>query len=174
MATSTLLLNASYEPLRVISSRRAVVMVLDEKAEVLEEGADPFRSETQWLAVPEVIRLRRFVQVPFRARIPLSSRAVRERDGHECAYCEDRKGTTVDHIQPRSRGGRHDWLNVVAACRHCNSLKDDHTLAELTARDGVERWALRFQPFQPTGTKWLLMGLKDTNPVWAPYLEAVS
>lgn len=168
MATSTLLLNAGYEPLRVISARRAVVMVLDEKAEVLEEGADPFRSETQWLTAPDVIRLRRFVQVPFRARIPLSNRAVLERDNHECAYCEARKGTTVDHVRPRSRGGLHRWTNVVAACRRCNEMKADRLLSELP------EFVLRWEPYQPTGTRWLLMGLRETNPVWAPYLEAAA
>lgn len=160
----TLLLNASYEPLRVISSQRAVVLVLQDKAEILEEGSDAYHSATASVPVPEVIRLKRFVQVPFRARIPLSNAAVLRRDNHECCYCTARKGTTVDHIVPRALGGKHEWTNVVAACRHCNGLKADKTLAQLG-------WEMRFQPYMPTGTMWLLLGLRETSEAWVPYLD---
>lgn len=162
--TTTLLLNATYEPLRVIDSRRAIVLVLQEKAEVIEEGEEPFRSARAEYRRPLVIRLTRFVQVPYRARIPLSTRAVLRRDNHECGYCTKRKGTTVDHIVPRSRGGKHEWMNVIASCRPCNAKKDDKLLSEIG-------WELRFEPRVPHGTKWLLVGYKETNPIWATYLS---
>lgn len=163
--STTLLLNASYEPLRVISSQRAVVLVLQDKAEILEEGEDAYHSATASVPVPEVIKLKRFVQVPFRARIPLSNAAVLRRDDHECCYCEKRKGTTVDHVQPKAHGGKHQWENVVAACRPCNALKADKLLSDLG-------WTMRFQPYMPTGTMWLLLGLRSTSEAWVPYLGA--
>lgn len=163
----TLLLNASYEPLRVISSKRAIVLVLQEKAEILEEGDDAYHSASASVPVPEVIRLKRMVQIPFRARIPLSNAAVLRRDNHECCYCDKRKGTTVDHVQPRARGGLHRWENVVAACRHCNGLKADKTLGQLG-------WEMRFQPFIPTGTMWLLLGQRETSEAWKPYLDLAT
>jgi 5-methylcytosine-specific restriction endonuclease McrA len=160
----TLLLNASYEPLRVISSKRAVVLVLQEKADILEEGEDAYRSVSASVPVPEVIKLKRMVQVPFKARIPLSNAAVLRRDNHECCYCTARKGTTVDHVQPRAKGGRHEWSNVVAACRACNAKKADKLLADLG-------WEMRFQPYTPTGTMWLLLGVRETSEAWLPYLD---
>lgn len=161
---NTLLLNASYEPLRVISTKRAVVLLLQDKAEILEEGSDAYRSASTSVPVPDVIRLKRFVQVPFRARIPLSNAAVLRRDNHECCYCTSRKGTTVDHVVPKAKGGKHDWMNVVAACRHCNALKADKTL-------DVLGWEMRWQPYMPTGTMWLLIGQREVNPVWSAYLD---
>lgn len=160
----TLLLNATFEPLRVITSQRAIVMVLQDKAEVIADGSEEYHSASSSLVVPEVIRLKRFVQVPFRARIPLSNAAVLRRDNHECCYCAQRKGVTVDHVHPRAKGGKHEWMNVVAACRPCNSKKADKTLGELG-------WDMRFKPFQPTGTMWLLLGQRERAETWAPYLD---
>lgn len=171
---AALLINADYTPLRIIDTRRAVVLVMAEKAEVLEAGDDAYHSARASVPVPEVIRLRKYVQVPYTARIALSNAAVLRRDEHRCAYCipenhrgerqwAPRRGTTVDHVHPRSRGGRHTWTNVVAACRPCNARKAAHTLAEMD-------WVLAFKPYVPTGTYWLLMGIREANPTWAPYL----
>ena len=171
---ATLLLNASHEPLRIIDTRRAIVLVLAEKAEVLEAGDDEYHSARTSVPVPEVIRLRRYVQLPYSARIPLSNAAVLRRDDHRCAYClpqnhrsdrhwAPRRATTVDHVVPRSRGGKHSWLNVVAACRPCNAVKAAHSLDEIG-------WDIGWKPYVPTGTKWLLLGLRETRPTWAQYL----
>jgi 5-methylcytosine-specific restriction endonuclease McrA len=164
--TSTLLLNATYEPLRVIDTKRAIVLVLLDKAEIVHEGDDVYHSASTTVPVPVVVRLKRYVQVPFRARIPLSNHAVLRRDNHECAYCETGRGTTVDHVTPRAKGGQHRWENVVAACRPCNARKADKTLDQLG-------WSLRFKPFVPTGTMWLFMGFKARDE-WAPYLDPAT
>lgn len=161
----TLLLNASYEPIRVIATKRAVCLVLADKAEVLEHGSGRLRSATRELAEPVVIRLRHFVQIPFTATIPLNRRALLVRDNHECQVvgCE-RAGTTVDHVKPRSRGGLHRWENVVAMCSPCNQRKADSTLAELG-------WKLKKQPHAPKGTMWLLIGIgMKPHEQWEPYL----
>ena len=99
-----LLLNASFEPLCVVSSRRAVVLVLKDKAEIVHRNGAEFRSERRIVPVPSVIRLVHFVRVPFRATAPLSRRAVFARDHHRCQYCGS-NAENLDHVVPRSRGG---------------------------------------------------------------------
>ena len=110
------MLNASFEPLCVVSMRRAVVLVLKDKAEVVARNGAELHSERRVIPVPSVIRLVHFVRVPYRSRVPLSRRAVFARDGHRCQYC-NRAAENIDHIVPRSRGGEHAWENVVASCR---------------------------------------------------------
>jgi 5-methylcytosine-specific restriction endonuclease McrA len=158
----TLVLNATYEPLCVVPLRRAVVLVLAEKATVVETGAGMLRSERQALAVPSVVRLSRYVRVPYRHAVPLTRRAVLERDGHRCAYCA-RRAETVDHVVPRSRGGGHGWHNVVAACSRCNHRKGNRLLPEIG-------WSLDWTPAPPPATVALLVGLSRREPAWEPYL----
>ena len=124
-----LLLNASFEPLCVVSSRRAVVLVLKDKAEIVHRNGAEFRSERRAIPVPTVVRLVHFVRVPFRASAPLSRRAVFARDGHRCQYCGG-AAENLDHVVPRSRSGPHSWENVVASCRSCNARKEDRLLTE--------------------------------------------
>ena len=124
-----LVLNATYEPLCVVPVRRAVILVLKEKAEVLQHRDEELHSERMSLPVPSVIRLVHFVRVPFRARAPLSRRSVFVRDGHRCQYC-GAAAENIDHVIPRSRGGEHVWENVVASCRPCNAAKEDRLLSE--------------------------------------------
>ncbi|HEX8002770.1 MAG TPA: HNH endonuclease [Mycobacteriales bacterium] len=165
-----LLLNASYEPLCVVPTRRAVVLVLTAKAVVLEAADRTLHSERLDLAEPVVIRLTRYVRVPYRSRAPLSRQGVLARDGHRCQYCGN-AAETLDHVVPRSRGGRHVWENLVAACRRCNHVKADRTLDELG-------WTLRSgAPAAPRGAARLLLGHGRYEPAWAPFLglaEAAS
>src|SRR4051794_17452228 len=124
--SATLLLNATYEPLCVVSSRRAIVLVLAEKAETADSAGEVGHAETISLSVPIVVRLTRYVRVPYPAQVPLSRRAVFTRDGQTCVYCGG-SATSIDHVVPRSRGGTHTWDNVVAACRRCNHIKADRS-----------------------------------------------
>lgn len=158
---STLLLNATYEPLRVISWQRAVCMVMQDMAEIVERGDGEVRSPSVSVPMPDVVRLTRFVKVPYRARIPLNTRNVLARDRHICGYCEAR-AKTMDHIVPRSRGGLHRWENVVAACHRCNNDKDDKLLSELG-------WELNFEPFVPRGELMVVFGTAPKES-WVPYL----
>ncbi len=159
---ATLLLNASFEPLHVVTSRRAIVLVLAGKADVVSESNGEFHSERLTVPIPSVIRLRYYVHVPFRAHLPLTRRNVLSRDRGRCAYCGGR-GDTVDHVVPRSRGGEHIWQNVVAACRGCNGHKADRTLDELG-------WTLGVTPRVPSGWAWLLVGV-TAAPDWQPWLN---
>ena len=135
-----LLLNSTYEPLTALPMRRAVVMLMCGKADVVHD--DPsgpvIHSATRTIVVPSVIRLRSYVRVPYRARIPMTRAALMHRDRFRCAYCGG-KADTVDHVVPRSRGGDHTWENCVAACSTCNHRKADRLLAELG-------WTLRSTP----------------------------
>ena len=167
--SATLLLNATFEPLCVVSSRRAIVLVLAEKAEPVDSAADVVHAETISLAVPVVVRLTRYVRVPFPTTVPLSRRAVFTRDGQTCVYCGG-SATSIDHVVPRSRGGTHTWDNVVAACRRCNHTKADRSLAEMG-------WALPHPPRTPSGAAWRLLGHRTVDPRWREWLgmpESVS
>jgi 5-methylcytosine-specific restriction endonuclease McrA len=160
-----LLLNSTYEPLTALSARRAVVMVLCGKADVVhaDPSAPEVRSESRAVTVPTVIRLRSYVRVPYRARIPMTRAALMHRDRFRCAYCGS-KADTVDHVVPRSRGGEHSWENCVAACATCNHRKADRLLAELG-------WTLRSLPLPPKGQHWrLLSSVKELDPAWMRYL----
>ena len=159
----SLVLNASYEPLGVVPLRRAVVLVLSEKAIVVESADFVLHSEHRSLAAPSVVRLARYVRVPYRHRVPLSRRAVMDRDAHRCAYCAA-KADTIDHVLPRSRGGRHEWTNVVAACARCNHGKGDRLLSEIGG-------ALRRVPTEPTTAVALVMGWTSRDPSWERYLS---
>jgi 5-methylcytosine-specific restriction endonuclease McrA len=166
---ATLLLNATYEPLCVVSSRRAIVLVLAQKAEPVDSASDVVHSELLSLAVPVVVRLTRYVRVPYPAQVPLSRRAVFTRDGQTCVYCGG-SATSIDHVVPRSRGGTHTWDNVVAACRRCNHTKADRSLAELG-------WVLPNPPRTPSGAAWRLLGSRTVDPRWREWLgmpESVS
>ena len=161
-----LVLNATYEPLSVVPARRAVVLVVREKADVLHARDQTWHSERLDLAVPTVIRLRRYVRVPYRRRIALNRRAVFARDRHICQYCGS-NAENLDHVVPRSRGGMHTWENVVAACRKCNTRKGDRTPDEA----GM---LLRVSPNVPREAGWLLIGLDaPPHPSWDEYLAAV-
>jgi 5-methylcytosine-specific restriction endonuclease McrA len=160
--SGALVLNATYEPLCVVPLRRAVVLVLAEKAVVVEAGQTLMHSERAAIAVPSVVRLSRYVRVPYRREVPLTRRAVLERDAHNCVYCGAR-ADTIDHVKPRSRGGPHSWTNVVAACGRCNHKKGDRLLSELG-------WHLNPPPTEPPATVAVILGWAKRDPAWQPYL----
>ncbi|WP_174278024.1 HNH endonuclease [Goekera deserti] len=159
---AALVLNATYEPLGVVSSRRAIVLVLAAKAEPVDVTDDVVHAETLAMAVPVVVRLTRYVRVPYPVSVPLSRRAVFTRDGQTCVYCGS-SATSIDHVVPRSRGGTHTWDNVVAACRRCNHTKADRSLAELG-------WVLDQPPGAPSGAAWRLLGHRTVDPRWRTWL----
>ncbi|GHJ38560.1 HNH endonuclease [Streptomyces sp. TS71-3] len=159
----TLVLNASFEPLSTVTLNRAVVLVLQDKAVV--EQAHPalrVRAAAVDLPMPRVIRLCRYVRVPFRRRAPWSRRGVLVRDQHRCAYC-GRRATTVDHVVPRSAGGADSWLNTVASC-----AEDNHRKANRTPEEAGMK--LLRQPFEPTPADAMLLTLgrqeRETLPEW--------
>ncbi len=137
-----------------------MVLVLKEKAEVVVSNGMIFRSERYEIEAPSVLRLRYFVKVPYRAQAPLTRRAVFARDAWSCQYC-GAPAENLDHIVPRSRGGEHSWENVVAACRRCNSRKENRRLEDAGLR-------LLRRPFAPSDGFRLSLGRLE--PEWEPFL----
>lgn len=158
----TLVLNAGYEPLSVVSFRRAIVLVLAGKASVLAHGGAPVVGSSLTLPRPSVILLTRYVRAPRARSAPVSRRGVLRRDGHRCAYCGS-SATTVDHVLPRSRGGLDAWDNLVACCVRCNNRKGDRTPQE-------KGWVLRVRPHIPRGAAWLVRGSEARDPAWDEFL----
>ncbi len=164
MSRMVLVLNATFEPLSLVSVRRAVVLLLREKAELLEATERMLHSSSQALPEPLVIRLTRYVRLPHRS-VPPTRTAIMLRDAYTCQYCNDTPGRhdlTVDHIIPRSRGGSHSWDNLVTACQTCNHKKG----SQLAEEAGM---ILRRKPFEPSYVALVLL----SNPMAASRWEAL-
>jgi 5-methylcytosine-specific restriction endonuclease McrA len=159
-----LLLNATFEPLAVVTAKRAIVLMLTGKAECVEVTLDAaFHSESLTIPAPSVMRLSRYVRVPYRHAVPMTRAGVLRRDGRRCAYCSKR-ADTIDHVVPRSRGGAHTWDNCVAACRTCNSRKADRLIEELG-------WTLGVKPRAPDrAAGGILVLAVEPLPSWEPWL----
>jgi 5-methylcytosine-specific restriction endonuclease McrA len=160
-----LVLNASYEPLQLVPVRRAVVLLLQEKAELVEAAEQKLRARSISLDVPIVIRLVRYIKIPRRLRLPCSRRGVIARDRDVCQYCGTQPGRshlTVDHVLPRSRGGATSWENVVTACRDCNHRKGGRTPEEANM-------VLLSVPRQPQFVAFALLGELERHDVWSKY-----
>lgn len=160
-----LVLNATFEPLGVVSSRRAVLLVLDTKAELLHSTDRVFRAERVSVPEPSVVRLVRYVQVPRHYRVAVNRRTVFARDGSRCQYC-GLAAENLDHVIPRSRGGSHSWENVVAACRRCNTRKEDR----LPHEAGM---ILRSTPVAPRHRVHLMALCGGAHEEWSTYLGGI-
>jgi 5-methylcytosine-specific restriction endonuclease McrA len=164
--TRALVLNATYEPIGVVSARRAVVLVLNEKVDVLADTGELIASATLSLLIPSVVRLRYYVKVPYKRTAPLSRRAVFARDQGRCQYC-GRPAESIDHVVPRSKGGAHAWDNVVACCRQCNTYKGDRLLVQCSLR-------LRSEPTAPKEYVWVKVAAGSVPSAWTPYLTRAA
>ncbi len=162
--SAALVLNATYEPLCVISPRRAAVLVLLHRADVIEDSGTVLHSEHDEVSVPSVLRLRNYVKVPYQRRSAMSRKAVMARDNHQCQYC-NAPADSLDHIIPKSKGGPHTWENVVAACRPCNLGKRDRYLEDTGMR-------LARVPRAPKEQSWVLVAVPRVPEQWKPYLRA--
>lgn len=160
-----LVLNATFEPLCVVPVIRALVLVLDDKAEMVRPSIDVVRSEHHVFEAPAVVRLERYVHVPRRRHTP-SRRVIFVRDEHVCQYC-GRRADSLDHIVPRSRGGRFGWDNLVAACRRCNGRKRDR----LPNEAGM---SLRREPVRPSEIDWFRAQAGRVPDEWLEFLTVAA
>ena len=163
---SVLLLNASYEPLRIITWQRAICLQLAERADLIAESPDRKLRAAGGaeFPFPSVVRLREMVIVPFqRGTPPITRRALAARDGGMCqkSGC-DQRGTTMDHVLAKSRQGTHSWNNIVLMCAAHNNEKGDRTLDELG-------WKLKKRPVVPK-QRSLMLNPRDASPQWLPWL----
>lgn len=162
-----LVLNATYEPVNVCSARRAIVLVLKGKAEVVNAGARSLHSERSSFVVPTVIKLLHYVRVPRAERRRLSRRAILARDGFRCQYCGSSKHLTLDHVIPRSRGGMTSWDNVVTSCAACNVRKGaalPHEVGMSPSRN----------PRPPRPADFVLASQRNVPEAWLPYLGVAT
>ncbi len=163
-----LVLNATYEPLSIVSVRRAIVLLLKEKAELVEAASERLHAARTSLPVPLVIRLVYYVRIPRQVATAPTRNGVLLRDNQTCQYCgatPGRAGLTLDHVIPRSRGGETAWDNVVAACKACNARKGDQTPEEA----GM---VLRKRPGRPHFLAFLLLSGAGPQDVWDKYVFA--
>ncbi len=141
-ATSVLVLNQNYEPLNVCNVRRALVLVLRGKAEILESAREVFHTASTTFVLPSVIRLVYMIRRP-RPKVRLTRKEIFTRDGWQCVYCgRYTRDLTLDHVMPRHRGGAHTWENLVSACKNCNHQKAGYTPQEA-------RMSMLHQPHVP-------------------------
>lgn len=161
---NVLVLNLDYQPLNVCNVRRAVVLLVKEKAEVLERNGHIIMSARLRIPSPSVIRLAYHVKRP-RPVVKLNRKEVLQRDDYTCQYCGKRThDLTIDHVVPRHRGGQHAWENVVAACKPCNHRKGGKTLQEA-------RMHLIRTPFRPPSTpRYLFSSYLRTERTWHKFL----
>ena len=166
LVSRVLVLNATYEPLNVVSIRRAVILLLKEKAEIVEAAEAWLHSERLNLPVPLVIRLVYYVRIPRHFSLPLSRRTVLARDHYTCQYCNAQPGKahlTIDHVVPRSRGGETNWENVVTACGPCNRRKGNRTPEEA-------RMILHRKPRRPRYLALTMLEGARAPQAWTKYM----
>ena len=168
MGGRVLVLNATFEPINVCTVRRAVVLLLKEKAELLERGVSELHSESSTVARPVVIRLVTYVKVPRDAhRRKITRRAVFARDSWTCQYCGSRSNLTVDHVIPRSKGGSSSWENIVASCAPCNRRKADR----LPRQAGMHP---RHVPRTPRAEVFIHVASPTIPAAWLQYLPQAA
>ncbi len=168
MNSPVLVLNHNYEPLNICSARRALMLVLGGKAEVLEHNHAVLHTTNDTIACPSVIRLGHMIRRPL-PNVKLSRREIFRRDHYTCQYCNRISADlTLDHVLPRHRGGAHSWENLVSACRSCNHRKGGRTPEEARMR-------LIRPPFLPFASPYYLierrmhgLGLEE----WRKFLPA--
>jgi 5-methylcytosine-specific restriction endonuclease McrA len=160
-----LVLNATFEPINVCTVRRAAVLVLKQKAEVVEHGDQQLRSERLEMDRPVVIRLVTYIRIPRDVhRRKITRKAVLARDSWTCQYCGSSKpGLTVDHVIPRSRGGESVWENIVAACTACNRKKGNRLPREA-------RMHPRHSPRPPGPHVFIRIAAPRVPTTWEQYL----
>ena len=160
-----LVLNATYEPINVCTVRRAIVLLLKDKAELIEHGEWQLHSATATLDRPVVIRLVSYVRIPRDThRRKITRRAVFARDDWTCQYCGSRSNLTVDHVVPRSKGGSSNWENIVASCAPCNRRKGNTLL-------GHSGMNLVREPRAPNPDVFIQVASPTIPAAWRTYLS---
>lgn len=158
-----LCLNANYTPLTIMSVEHAVVLLWLNKVELVIARDDKMlRSAYETMPFPSVVRVKQFAVVPFK-KVPLTKRNILRRDDYTCQYCGSHDDLTLDHVQPKSRGGLDSWTNLVACCRRCNNAKNDQALEEA----GL---TLLRKPHRPHHIAFLKAVSKEGMASWEPFL----
>lgn len=163
MASKVLVLNQDYQAISICSPERAFILVFLKKAEMVSNvKARVLRTVGDAYDFPSIIRLHRYVNLPYK-KVALSRHNIFKRDGYKCVYCGSRENLTLDHVVPRSRGGRDSWHNLVTACQKCNTYKGDRTPEEADME-------LANPPYRPSFIMYLRDFAGKVQEEWKPYL----
>jgi 5-methylcytosine-specific restriction endonuclease McrA len=162
-----LVLNMDYSPISICTIQRAFLLVFLQKAELLRENeAHIIRTIDKHYPMPSVIKLKKYVHVPYKGVI-LSRENIFRRDSFECQYCGTKKELTLDHVIPKAKGGSTTWNNLVTACKQCNSKKGDFSPEEA----GLE---LKMKPFRPSYVMFIRDFSGYSYDEWLPFLNVKS
>ncbi len=159
----TLILNSTFQPLSIANAKRSIALLLNKKINVIKESKIQIRSENKILYIPKVALLTYYVKAPYARRVALNRSNIFIRDFNTCQYC-GKKAESIDHIIPKSKGGKHEWSNVVACCKKCNLIKADKLLNQTILK-------LNNFPVKPEGNFWIktIIG-SNPEPEWKEYL----
>jgi 5-methylcytosine-specific restriction endonuclease McrA len=164
LSGKVLILNQSYEPVGICSPKKALVLLILSKAEMVAERKNRVvRTVNKTFPFPSVIKLNSYVRVPFK-KVELSRKNILRRDGHQCQYCgKTGQDMTIDHIIPKSKGGQETWENLVTACNRCNNRKGNTTPEDA----GL---VLISKPRKPNHIIFMKQFVGRFEDSWRPYL----
>ncbi|TNE68419.1 HNH endonuclease [bacterium] len=163
LSGQVLVLNQDYQPLSICSLKKAFVLVLLEKAELLHKNPEKsIRTVSAEFDYPTVIRLYDYIRIP-QKKIVVTRKNILKRDGNHCQYCGRKDDLTIDHVIPRSRGGSDEWDNLVACCSSCNVKKGNRTPKEA-------QMPLMSKPHKPNHLMYLRAQMNTIIEDWKPYL----
>lgn len=160
---SVLVLNQDYQAIGICSVERAFILIMLQKAEMLSDHPSrKLRTIQSEFKFPSIIRLYRYINLPYK-RVNLSRHNIFKRDRNRCVYCGSKEALTIDHVVPKSAGGKDSWDNLVTACQKCNAKKGSLSLEQA----GME---LGHEPFRPSFVMFLSNFAGDIREDWKPYL----
>jgi 5-methylcytosine-specific restriction endonuclease McrA len=162
MMDKVLVLNSDYTPLNVTSIRRGFILVIKGKAEVLRQDADNIVTSIGEFVRPLIIRLLSYVRFKTKP-VKLNRKRIFKRDNNECVYCGSKRNLTIDHIMPRSRGGKNTWSNLVTCCSNCNLKKGNRTPEEASMR-------MNYKAYEPTIFSSIIS--IDVEELWGDYQKS--
>ena len=163
MGRRVLVLNQDFSAITVCSVPKAFLLVYLDKAELIAEDKAKLRTVTKAYPMPSIIRLHNYINIPYRNGVVLNRQNLFKRDSHSCQYCGSGKDLTLDHVLPRSRGGKSSWDNLATACKGCNSRKGDYTPEEASM-------TLKQRPFKPSFVMFLRDFSDRISDEWLLYL----
>jgi 5-methylcytosine-specific restriction endonuclease McrA len=165
-----LVLNSAYQPINVTTLARGFKLVFKGKAEVIEHIEDePIVTSQRNYKRPTVIRLLRYISIPFR-KVTLSRQNIYRRDDYKCVYCNSKDNLTLDHVVPKSKGGANSWTNLVTCCSDCNIRKGDKDLDDFLLENDYE---MKYEPFKPHYI-YFIENLATFHDSWKIYVGIIA